>query len=206
MYIKYVTLQRNCLHKLMKLTKKEQIEQKATELFWKHGFKKVTIDEICKKANVSRKTFYTFFENKNALIIYLYNKLIDESYAVYDTIIKSEIPFSDKLEKFLNQKIESTKNISMEFISDIYNSEDGELLNFFNKVIEQSMKFMRDFLSESQKNVDIDSRLNLDYIMFMLQKAIDLCGTQELMAMFPDANTLTRQVTQSFIYGIMPVK
>ena len=206
MYIKYVTLQRNCLHKLMKLTKKEQIEQKATELFWKHGFKKVTIDEICKKANVSRKTFYTFFENKNALIIYLYNKLIDESYAVYDTIIKSEIPFSDKLEKFLNQKIESTKNISMEFISDIYNSEDGELLNFFNKVIEQSMKFMRDFLSESQKNGDIDSRLNLDYIMFMLQKAIDLCGTQELMSMFPDANTLTRQVTHSFIYGIMPVK
>ena len=206
MYIKYVTLQRNCLHKLMKLTKKEQIEQKATELFWKHGFKKVTIDEICKKANVSRKTFYTFFENKNALIIYLYNKLIDESYAVYDTIIKSEIPFSDKLEKFLNQKIESTKNISMEFIADIYNSEDGELLNFFNKVIEQSMKFMRDFLSDSQKKGDIDSQLNLDYIMFMLQKAIDLCGTKELMTMFPDANTLTRQVTQSFIYGIMPVK
>jgi AcrR family transcriptional regulator len=44
----------------MKLTNKEQIEHKARELFWKHGFKKVTIDEICKKANVSRKTYYTF--------------------------------------------------------------------------------------------------------------------------------------------------
>lgn len=190
----------------MKLTKKEQIEQKAMELFWKHGFKKVTIDEICKKANVSRKTFYTFFENKNALIIYLYNKLIDEAYVIYEEIIRSDLTFSNKLEKFLNQKIESTKNISMEFIADIYNSEDSELLDFFNKVIEQSIQFMRNFLSDSQKNGDIDSQLNLDYIMFMLQKAIDLCGTKELMAMFPDANTLTRQVTQSFIYGIMPVK
>jgi hypothetical protein len=93
----------------------------------------------------------------------------------------------------------------MEFIADIYNSEDSELLNFFNKVIEQSIQFMRNFLSDSQKNGDIDSQLNLDYIMFMLQKAIDLCGTQELMSMFSDANTMTRQVTQSFIYGIMPV-
>jgi len=31
----------------MKSTKKEQIEQKALELFWKHGFKKVSTDEIC---------------------------------------------------------------------------------------------------------------------------------------------------------------
>ncbi|MDD5185790.1 MAG: TetR/AcrR family transcriptional regulator, partial [Paludibacter sp.] len=66
--------------KPMKLTKKEQIEQIATELFWKHGFKKVTIDEICKKANVSRKTFYTFFENKTALVIFLMNKLTEEAF------------------------------------------------------------------------------------------------------------------------------
>ena len=190
----------------MKLTKKEQIEQKALELFWKHGFKKVSIDEICKKSTVSRKTFYTFYGNKNALIIYLYNKMVNEAYAIYEGIIQSDLAFSDKMEKLLNQKLESTKNLSMEFIADLYNPDASELTTFFNGIIDQSMKFMRDFLSDAQKKGDINPDLSLDYIMFMMQKAIDLCGTPELMAMFPDANSLTRQLTQSIIYGIMPVK
>ena len=190
----------------MKLTKKEQIEQKALELFWKHGFKKVSIDEICKKSTVSRKTFYTFYGNKNALIMYLYNKMVDEAYVIYEEIIQSDLAFPEKLEKLLNQKLESTKNLSMEFIADLYNPDASELTTFFNGIIDQSMKFMRDFLSDAQKKGDINPDLSLDYIMFMMQKAIDLCGTQELMSMFPDAGTLTRQLSQSIIYGIMPVK
>ena len=100
----------------MKSTKKEQIEQKALELFWKHGFKKVSIDEICKKANVSRKTFYTFYGNKNALIIYLYYKMIEDTSVVYTEIIESDLAFSKKLETLFNQKLEATKNLSIKFI------------------------------------------------------------------------------------------
>jgi len=197
-------LRHECLPIAMKLTKKEQIEQKAMELFWKHGFKKITIDEICKKANVSRKTFYTFFDNKNALIIYLYSKTIDQAYAEYDKVIKSNIPFSEKLEKLLNQKIESTQHLSMEFVSDLYHPDAGELLTFFNQVIEQSMQFMRNFLIEAQKTGDIDPQLNIDYIMFILSKTIELCGTKEMMDMFPNASTMTKQISQTFIFGIAP--
>ena len=190
----------------MKPTKKEQLEITAKDLFWKHGFKKVSIDEICKKSNVSRKTFYTFYGNKNDLIMYIYNKMVNEAYVIYEGIIESDLAFSEKLEKILNQKLESTKNLSMEFIADLYNPDAGELITFFKSIIDQSIKFMRDFLSDAQKKGDINPDLSLDYIMFMMQKAIDLCGTPELMAMFPDANSLTRQLTQSIIYGIMPVK
>jgi len=190
----------------MKPTKKQQLEITAKDLFWKHGFKKVSIDEICKKANVSRKTFYTFYENKNALVIYTYNKVVDEAYGIYEGVMESDLSFSEKLEKIFNYKLEFTKNISMEFISDFYNPDAGELTTLFNATVERSMKFMRDFLSIAQQNGDINQDLSLDYIMFMIQKAIDLCGSQELMSMFPDVNTLTRQVTQSIIYGIMPVE
>lgn len=190
----------------MKTTKKQQIEITAKDLFWKHGFRKVSIDEICKKANVSRKTFYTFYENKNALVIYLYNKMIDETYVIYEGIVESDMSFSEKLEKLFKYKFEFTKNISMEFVSDFYNPEAGDLTTFFNKTIDRSLKFMRDFLSIAQKNGELNQDLSLDYIMYMMQKAIDLCGNKELMLMFPDANSLTRQITQSLVYGIMPVK
>ena len=190
----------------MKLTKKEQLEITAKELFWKHGFKKVSIDEICKKSNVSRKTYYTFYENKNALVIYLYSKVIDETYVIYEGIVESDMSFSEKLEKLFNYKFEFTKHISMEFIADFYNPDAGELTVFFNKTIDRSLKFMRDFIRKAQEKGEVNPELSLDYIMYMMQKAIDLCGSPELMSMFPDANALTRQVTHSIVYGIMPVK
>ena len=130
----------------MKPTKKEQLEITAKELFWKHGFKKVSIDEICKKANVSRKTFYTFYSNKNDLIIYLHTKMSDETYVIYKEIIESDLTFSEKLEKLFSYKLEATKNLSMEFIDDLYNPGAEELMTFFKGTIDKSIKFMSDFL------------------------------------------------------------
>ena len=78
------------------MTKKEQIEQTARELFWKHGFKKVSIDEICKKSQVSRKTFYTYYENKNALVIALMKIMTDSIFKESEAIITKQIPFAEK--------------------------------------------------------------------------------------------------------------
>ncbi|MDP4241025.1 MAG: TetR/AcrR family transcriptional regulator [Bacteroidota bacterium] len=190
----------------MKLTKKQQIEQKAKELFWKHGFKKVTIDEICKKANVSRKTFYTFYENKTALVIYIFNEVMEEAFTLYEDIINCDAPFSEKIEKIFAYKYEIGETISMEFVADFYNPEAGELLALFNAIIEKSMVLMRNFFQKAQVAGEMNPRLNLDYVMWLMQKTVDLCGTQELMSLFPDADSMTRQVSQSLIYGIMPVK
>ena len=88
----------------MKLTKKEQIELKAKELFWKHGFKKVTIDEICKKAGVSRKTFYTFYENKNALVLFILNETIENMKLENMKVFESDISFAEKMKIMLDKK------------------------------------------------------------------------------------------------------
>ena len=51
------------------MTKKEQdILIAGKKLFFKYGLKKVTIEEICAEANVSKMTFYKYFPNKTALV------------------------------------------------------------------------------------------------------------------------------------------
>lgn len=42
-----------------------RIEDCATALILKHGFHQVTIDEICEKAEVSRRTFFNYFDSKD---------------------------------------------------------------------------------------------------------------------------------------------
>ena len=51
--------------------KVSQIMLAAKDLFWKFGIRKVSIEEICSKANVSKVTFYKYFENKIDLAIFI---------------------------------------------------------------------------------------------------------------------------------------
>jgi len=189
----------------MKLTKKEQIEHKAKELFWKHGFKKVTIDEICKKANVSRKTFYTFYDNKTALVIALMKKLTDEAFEESRQIIESDYTFAEKLEKSLQVKLLRNKEMSMEFVADFYNPDATEILACFQEIMEKTMAMLVDFLKKAQQTGEMNPDLNLNYVLWMLQKQVEFCSSPDLMHMFPDVDTLTKQLTQTLIYGIMPV-
>lgn len=47
---------------------KDQILQKATDMFLSHGFKSVTMDEIAAEMGISKKTIYQHFENKDKLV------------------------------------------------------------------------------------------------------------------------------------------
>ncbi len=47
---------------------KDRILQGAEELFFKYGIKSVTMDDIAKHLAISKKTIYTFFNDKNELV------------------------------------------------------------------------------------------------------------------------------------------
>lgn len=190
----------------MKLTKKQQIERKAKELFWKHGFKKVTIEEICKKAIVSRKTFYTFYENKSALVIFLLEQIIEEMMTEYKRIINAELPFSVKIEQMLTLKYESSKSFSMEFVDDFFHPDAEDILAIYTKITQESMSMIHSFFINAQKNNEINPDLDITFVMLMMQKMLDITSQPDVMKLFPDTETMTRQISQFVIYGIMPTK
>ena len=189
----------------MKLTKKEQLEITAKDLFWKHGFKKVTIDEICKKANVSRKTYYTFYENKNAIVIYILNDMIEGIKEINNKLFESDIPFAEKLQQMLIRKLKMSESFSLEFVADFYNPEAGEMHESFQKFVDETLLSVREFFRKAQEKGEMNPNLNLDYVIWMMQKVMELCSSPELVSMFPTAESMTRQISESMLYGIMPV-
>ena len=50
----------------MEQAKQKRILHAAQDLFGQHGFKRVAIDEIARKAGVSKGTVYNFAESKDA--------------------------------------------------------------------------------------------------------------------------------------------
>ena len=84
---------------------KESIMNAALELFHAYGFKKVSINEIAAKANVSPVSIYNHFGSKQDLIKDVLIKVID---GIYDArraiIVDANTSFTEKLHQMLTAK------------------------------------------------------------------------------------------------------
>lgn len=58
---------------------KDIILKKSLELFTKHGFKMVTMDEIAKDLGISKKTIYTHYKSKDDLVEDTVNYILNEA-------------------------------------------------------------------------------------------------------------------------------
>ena len=79
------------------MTKKQiLIIDTAKDLFMKHGVRRITINEICEKAGVSKVTFYRYYTNKQELAIFIRDSLMQEGFSRFDEISDTDISFAKK--------------------------------------------------------------------------------------------------------------
>ena len=62
---------------------RKKLYQSAEKLIKKHGYDKVTIEDICKKANVSVGAFYHYFSSKSDIILEFFKQI---DYYYEDTV------------------------------------------------------------------------------------------------------------------------
>ena len=68
-------------------TKIEQVFEAAFQLFTRHGYQKVSVNEIAQQAGVSPATIYNYFGTKDQLYIDMIMNWMDKQLAKYDRIL-----------------------------------------------------------------------------------------------------------------------
>jgi AcrR family transcriptional regulator len=111
-----------------KSLKREQILDTAEKLFSRHGARRVSIEELCREAGVSKMTFYKYFSNKSELIRVIRDDWIDQGFKRFDEINALELPFSEKIDLMTRWEMEFSSRINSEFIREVFSSEDAEKL------------------------------------------------------------------------------
>lgn len=183
------------------MTKKEQIIQTAEDLFFHFGFRRLTIQEICEKAQVSRKTFYTYFKGKDDLVREIVEAFMEKAFDAFEMILNDNtLNFAEKLEKSILMKHEMGKKWSFAFFSDLLSDE--KISAYYHSLIGRSAAMLHDMLESAQKNKEIDPNLNVNYIIWMLEKQSEHLNDKELLRFFTDIEDMIRQMTQVFVYGI----
>ena len=183
--------------------KREHILKTGKELFWKFGFKRVTIEEICKEAGVSKMTYYKFFPNKIEMVKTLMNKVLNESLEKYRKISESNITYPEKVIKMIELKREQIHTMSNEFFRDYVQSDDPDLINFLNQLSQDNLKMFTNDFKKAQDDGDIRSDLKVEFIMYMMNHLVEMAHEEALLNMYEEPQDLVMEITNFLFYGIL---
>jgi len=182
--------------------KQQKIFSTAHSLFWKYGVKRVSVEEICREAGVSKMTFYKFYSNKIDLAKVILGDLMTQSMKRFEEIVKSEVSFSKKLEAIFMMKIEAINNFSKEFINDLYSNPDLGLKEFLEERSQYFSESVKDFYKEAQQKGNIRNNVNIDFVMAYSSHVTKLMENEQLMSLYNTPADFILEVMNMLFYGI----
>jgi AcrR family transcriptional regulator len=179
------------------------IFREAKALFWKHGIKKVSVEEICANAGTSRVTFYKYFENKEKLALTILKDIVADGMKEYNDILKSDLDYPSKVEKIISMKMRRSDDLSREFLNDLYGTDFPEIQAYFQRVtIENLMIFESDF-RDAQSRGEVRKDIKVEFIMHILNRLTDITRDESLIALYGNAGALISEFTRFFFYGVV---
>lgn len=174
----------------------------AKILFKKHGIKKVTVEEICEEAGVSKMTFYRFFENKINLTEQVLRDIHENEIDQYRTIMRKNINFDKKIEQVILLRHSTSHGISNEFLKDVYkntNKRLKKLIDLQNKI--GIAEFMKDVENE-QKKGQLRKDLKPELILYMIGKLTESLTDKDLLELYNTPQEAVTAITEYFFKGI----
>ncbi|MBT4485130.1 MAG: TetR/AcrR family transcriptional regulator [Candidatus Latescibacteria bacterium] len=185
-----------------KSKKLNQIVETSEYLFKRFGIKRVTVEEICRKANVSKMTFYKYFPNKIELVKHLFNNWFDEGYSKLAKINAMNVSIAEKLRLMIEWKMGFLSEMSPEFIEEFVHV-DSELMGFMQEYMQRSYKRFMEYFIGWQKNGDIRPGIRPELFIAVLDKLQELFGDDNLRKHYHDHIEFAHELHKLFFYGIV---
>ncbi|MBE0663808.1 MAG: TetR/AcrR family transcriptional regulator [Bacteroidales bacterium] len=186
------------------VAKYKAMMQTAHDLFWKHGFKRVTIEEVCRKANISKMTFYKYYPNKLELAKAVFDAVVEGAMDKFKNLMTEDLTVNERMHGLLTLKMEGTADVSHEFIQDFYRNPDLGLSTYIEqKTNEYWQNIIEDFRSGQNKGWFRED-FKPEIILFAGQKLIELANDEKVQQLYANPQELIMELANLIAYGISP--
>ncbi len=142
--------------------KEQQIIKAARKLFHQFGFKKVSMDEIAKEANVTKKTIYTYFSSKEELLKYFIVEEIKNMKEIIEDLEKKDLDFFEMVNQGIYKLLKYQKE--SEFLNII--TREAEI--FKNPIAIENLKLIdeqiKNYIKEKLANAKEKGYIDYDDI------------------------------------------
>ena len=184
--------------------KRESILRAALELFKLYGFKKVSINDIARKADVSQVTIYNHFGSKDGLVREVVKTQLMGILERAREIMKEDRPFPEKLETIVFDKTEIASQYHGELMQTAAQN-DPEMQQWIDSWWQSDVNQMTaDLLEEGKRQGYINKQQSKEILMLFLEiLRRGVFASPDLMANLEPDVELYRKLNHLFIYGLV---
>ncbi len=186
----------------IKEQKKLTIIKAASDLFRKYGYKKVSIQEICKEACVSKTTFYKAFEDKASIAKLIISKTAKEiKFNISESCLKSH-GVKEKVEELLALHDQFMDEIGYDFLSETM-SVSEEISQCLSKVFVNFERNLTKSIRLGQKTGEVSKEVNINFALCLLKKLHQLEADSDFVEILPDVTERSNQLSYIFFNGVL---
>jgi len=109
---------------------RDKLVDVARQLFARIGFEKTTMNDIAQASNKGRRTLYTYFKNKDDILLAVVETEMDQLINILTELVDQDMPANEKLSAFLYKRLDAMKmiiarngTIRADFFRDIWRVE-----------------------------------------------------------------------------------
>jgi AcrR family transcriptional regulator len=184
--------------------KKESIIRAALELFMQYGFKKVSINDVAVKANVSPVTIYNHYGNKDTLVYEVIRYQLGSMMENYKRIIYGDGTFSEKIREIVFDKVEVASQFRGELASMTLRDNGVLKKSVYNEFEQEAMNMTLDLFKEGKREgflgKDISERTLIIYLDILKS------GIANSTRLYTDEESyprIVRELNELIIYGLV---
>lgn len=187
----------------MRKSKKTVIVDIATGLFKEFGIKRVTVEEICAKAEVSKATFYKYFANKTQLALHIVTTLYETGSERFKRKMAEGAPFDDLVKEILIMKLEFMEAFSPNFMEDLYEGTIPDLQEHLVKMQKESLNAARPLYDIGVNQGMIHQAVTFEYFLYLLNQVQQTYTDAQIIAIYPDQKERFQVTFNQFFFGLM---
>lgn len=161
------------MEKFLALSEEKQklILYAALQCFGKYGYEKASVNDIARKAHISKASIFQYFGNKKQLYLYLIEyckKIVVEAFD--KKALDAEEDLFDRILASSRMKMESLKNqpFITQFITSVWEESSAEVKDILEVMVNESNEFRNDLVLRDDDTVKFKNPDDAEPVFQML--------------------------------------
>ena len=150
---------------------KRNIIKTAGELFFRLGIRSVSIDDICREIGMSKKTFYVYFESKDALVEQLLQANLDYIAGKMEELVKLQ-DFKQLVKVFIKRRQAEKNDVRRvpQLVYDLKKYYPRQFDDFQLKCFETQKTYIIRYLEQGQQDGFVRTDLDIELTAVLFAK------------------------------------
>ena len=184
-----------------------KILNSSVELFRQYGFKTITMDDIARRAGISKKTLYQHFANKEEVVreaVIWYKNHLDTQCRAMMEDTENAIEAMVRIKTMMDHSYKQTNPMVIMELQRYY--PEGYKV-FRESLVTQDVEAVKKNLQQGIEEGLYRENLNVDLVArFHIESALLLMQPNLMVNEREDLKAVNHEITELFLYGIMTPK